>query len=333
MPVSDRQENAQHRRARELADAGAWPEVVSLLTPPPAVGEDDGDGSIGVLYAEALTRTGHEREACDWLRRIVPMLAEAADRGAYRRALNLLGVASFTLGELDEASDAFATTLELASRADDLLLVARAANNLGAIANLKGAHDAALGSYRLALPTFRRLGKRREIAETYHNLAVTFRDLGELEEADEHERRAIDYAAEGAAPRVAAMGRIGRAEIALRRGDPHFAEGTARHAARALHVLHDPLNEGDALRLLGTALAARGRYDEAHAAFAAALDRASERGHAILEGEIRRDRAFALLKQGDRERARAEAETALAIFTRLGATAEIRGLSSHFPPG
>jgi tetratricopeptide (TPR) repeat protein len=208
--------------------------------------------------------------------------------------------------------------------------MARAANNLGAISNLKGAHDAALGSYRLALPTFRRLGKRREIAETLHNIAVSYRDLGELEEADEHERRAIDYAAEGIAPRVAAMGRIGRAEIALRRGDPHFAEGTAKHAAAALHELHDPLNEGDALRLLGAALAARGRYDEAHEAFTGALDRARERGHAILEGEILRDRAQAYLRHGDAERAQLDAERALAIFRKLGATAEVEALAARF---
>ncbi len=289
-------------------------------------------GALGLLHAEALLRTGREREACDLLRALVPELVLAGDRDAHRRALNLLGVATFTLGHLDDARDAFGTVLELASRSDDLLLMARAANNLGAIANLAGAHDEALGSYRVALPTFQRMGKRREIAETHHNIAVSYRDLGELEEADEHERRAIDYASHGIAPRVAAMGRIGRAEIALRRGDPHLAEGTARHAAVVLRDLHDPLNEGDALRLLGSALSARGRHVEATQALDSALARARERGHAILEAEVLRDRARAHQRAGQGTRARVDADGALVIFRRLGASAEVDALAVRFPP-
>lgn len=311
------------RRARELVAAGAWPEVVRLLE---GVGTGDAVTSeLQLLRAEALTRVGDARAARAWLHEIIPALG-VRDRGAHRRSLNLLGAACFYLGELEEAADAFAAALEMASEADDHLIFARATNNLGMIANLRGRHEAALGHYRLAVPTYQRLGQRRGVAESYHNIAITYRDLGKLDEADEYERRAIDYASEGTAPRVAAMGMIGRAEIALRRGDPQFARGTSERAAAELGRLHDPVNEADAWRLAASAGAALGRVTEAEAAFERALSIARAGGHALIEAETLRDRAQAYASQGRRAEAREDAEAAMRLFERLGATAEVEAL-------
>jgi tetratricopeptide (TPR) repeat protein len=174
------------------------------------------------------------------------------------------------------------------------------------------------------------LGRRRELAETYHNIAITHRDRGSFDEADECERRAIDYASDSAAPRVAAMGRVGRAEIALRRGDPQFAASTASRAAAELNELHDPLNEADALRLVGAAAAAMSHFDDAHEAFARALVLTRERGHAVVEAETLRDRALTYEQQSAHVDARADAVAACAIFERLGASAELEALKSRF---
>lgn len=317
------------RRSRELALAGAWTDVVELLAaslPLPA-----GAGELRLLYAEALMRLGRDRSASQWLREIMSQIIGEGDRVSHRRALNLLGAASFALGELEDASIAFTSALELASEQDDLLLLARATNNLGMIANLRGQHESALGHYRLAVPTYQRLGQRRGLAESYHNIAITYRDIGALDEADEYERRAIDYAGQGTAPRVAAMGRIGRAEIALRRGDPQFAKGTSERAASELAQLHDPLNEADACRLTGAAAATLGQFAEADAAFERALNIARERGHAIVEAETLRDRAMASAARGAGDRAIADAIAAVSIFERLGATSEVAQLRAMFP--
>jgi tetratricopeptide (TPR) repeat protein len=149
--------------------------------------------------------------------------------------------------------------------------------------------------------------------------------LGELAEADEYERRAMDYAGEGIAPRVAAMGMIGRAEIALRRGDPQLARGTSERAAAELERLHDPVNEADARRLAASAAAALGRFDDAEAAFKRALSIARTGGHALIEAETLRDRAQAFRKQG-RAEWRRDAEAAVMLFERLGASNEVKRL-------
>ena len=311
-------------RARELARAGAWSDVVALIEPMESLMAASGDASV--LYAEALMRIGRERSACEWLREAVSTLVARGDAANHRRALNLLGVGSFSLGELDEASSALNSAVDLAAEAEDLLLFARASNNLGAIANLRGAHESALGHYRLAIPAYQRLGQRRGLAESYHNIAITYRDIGQLEQSDEYERRAMDYAAAGVAPRVAAMGLIGRAEVALRRGDPQFARGTAQRAAEELNDLQDPMNEADAHRLVGTAATALGRFEEADVAFARALSIARERGHTLVEAETLRDRAQGMYARGARGDARTDARAAVTLFEKLGATSEVEAL-------
>ncbi|MDQ2665729.1 MAG: tetratricopeptide repeat protein [Gemmatimonadota bacterium] len=312
-------------RARELARAGAWSDVVALLEPTAPFAS--GVGDVRVLYAEALMRMGRERDACEGLRHVIPALLAAGDAVNHRRALNLLGVGSFSVGDLEEATGALNAAVELAAEAGDLLLFARATNNLGAIANLRGAHETALGHYRLAVPAYQRLGQRRGLAESYHNIAITYRDIGQLEESDDYERRAMDYAAEGIAPRVAAMGLIGRAEVALRKGDPQLARGTAQRAALDLRQLEDPMNEADAHRLVGTAANAMGLFPDASAAFERALSIARERGHALVEAETLRDRAIGLSRRGARSEARVDAAAAISIFERLGATSEVEKLS------
>jgi tetratricopeptide (TPR) repeat protein len=306
--------------ALALADSGAWQDVLALLAP--RVTNAGCDGECAVLYGEALMRTGEERKALAWLRETEPRLAQDGERPAQRRVVNMIGAACLAIGELDEANAAFVTALELASQAEDLLVLARATNNIGAIANLQGNRERALSHYRIALPTFQRLGQRRGLASSYHNIAITLRDLGELEEADENERHAIEYATDGGVPRLAAMGRVGRAEIALRRGDSQLAEMTAHLAAEELMRLGDPQNEADARRLVGAACAAQQKYPDALEAFDRALGIAHARGHALNEAETLRDRVQVHVSLGDTALAIADAEAAIAIFTKLGATAE-----------
>jgi len=310
--------------ARALAASGSWRALATMLES--QISTDSHDGEAALLYGEARMRCGEEREALSWLRLAERVLRENGDRAAHRRAVNMIGAAHLAIGDLDAATTAFADALELATQHDDFILMGHASNNLGLIANLQGEREMALSHYRLALPTFQRLGKRLELSACYHNIAITFRDLEQLEEADEHERHAIEYASEGAAPRFACMGRIGRAEIALRRGDAPLAEMTARLAAEELMRLGDPQNEADAHRLVGAACAAQKRSFDALEAFDRALAIARARGHALNEAETLRDRVQVRVAQGEKGLAIADAKAAIAIFTRLGAVAECEAL-------
>lgn len=306
--------------ARSRAAAGAWREVAAILSP--QANEFVELTEDAVLFAEALLYVGEERRALDLLRAIVPESTSGASRALYRRAVNMVGVASFAVGELEGASAALHAALDMATQDDDALLLAQATNNLGAIANLQGRHEDALSHYRLAIPTLQRIGQRQRLANTYHNMGITFRDSGDFDEAEEHERRAIEYATECEVPRLAAMGRIGRAEIAFRRGDAALAETTARLALDEFARLGDSMNEADAHRVVGAACSAQRRYSAALEAFEQALRIARERQYALNEAESLRDRVEVWMGLSQVRSALEDARDAIGIFDRLGAIRE-----------
>lgn len=313
--------------ARQLAAAGSWRELATLLEPRASAGQSVGDEAM--LYAESLMRSGEERQALAFLRDLEPGLAADGNHAQHRRAVNMIGAAYFALGNMEAAIAAWSEALELATRDDDMVMMAQATNNLATIANIEGRYEDALRQYRLALPMLQRLGQPYLLSQGYHNMAHTFRNLGNLDEADEHERRAIDYAHDARAPRVAAMGRTGRAEIALLRGDAALAETTARLAVEELKPLGDPPHEADAHRVVGVACAAQQRYDDALAALDKALALARAHGHALNEAEALRDRVPVRVRRGERALALADASASLAIFERLGAAAECEALRAN----
>lgn len=308
------------QQARARAGDGAWREVAALLaTEYEPVAERP---ERLTLYAEALLRCGEPQHARACLREATPQLEGGAHRGAHRTALNLLGAASFAVGALDEAETAWDQALELAQQAGDAQLVARATNNLGAIANLRGARHDALRLYNLAVPVYQRLGELRGLAETFHNLAITYRDLGDLLHADEFERRAMDYAREAGTARLAIMAQVGRAEVALRTGDARLAAATAAFAAREAEAAGDAATAADALRCAGEAHTALGELTAARRLLDEASTRAARAGQALMQAEVLLASAVLAAKAGDMSRARTEATAAAGAFDRLGAEAE-----------
>ncbi|HEU4641392.1 MAG TPA: tetratricopeptide repeat protein [Gemmatimonadaceae bacterium] len=309
--------------ARALAARGDWEGLRAWLEP--AAASTGGGAEIVLLLAEAELRLGDPARARSRLDGAIPALARLGDRPAQRRALNLLGAARFEVGELEGeegAEEAFSRALELANEDGDALLVARATNNLGAIANIRGRRDAALAMYQLAVPAYQRIGSAVGLAECFHNMAITYRDARHVELADECERRAIEFAREAGSARLLAMARAGRAELSLLRGDARLAHAGATLAAAEYGAIPDPVGEADALRLVGAALAALGERTEALDALERAVRQAHEHGSALIEGEALLARAALHLSTGERESARVDAGGAHAIFTRLGATAE-----------
>jgi len=281
-----------------------------------------GSTELALLLAEAELHLGHAAEALALLEGVIPTLGRKANDSALRRALNLAGAAAFELGDLETAERRFSGALELASDEEDALLVARATNNLGAIANVRGRHEAALSLYQLAVPAYQRIGSALGLAQSFHNIAITYRDARRLAEAEEYERRAVEFAREAGNPRMLAMARAGRAELSLMRGDADLARAGASMAAMEYAAIPDPAGEADALRLLGAARAELGETEPAMQALDRALALAREHGSALVEAETRSAMARLRESGGDREAARDDALAALEIFTRLGAAAE-----------
>ncbi|MEQ1690151.1 MAG: tetratricopeptide repeat protein [Gemmatimonas sp.] len=306
---------------RALAAAGAWVELCRVASQ--RIHDAHGTPTLITLYAEALLRTGDPRAARRWLDTHAAVLQKSGDRAAIRRAVNFAGAASFEQSDLDGATSAFERALELGRTDGDDLLVARATNNLAVIATIRGRHDEALGLYALALPTYQRLGNVNGLAESYHNAAIALRKLRKLEDADEHEQRATEFARQARNTHLVALILVGRAEISLLRGDAALAEATALRAASDMAAVHDPSRQADAIRLCGTARLTLGKLVEACEALDSAVQLAARHGNTLVEAESRWARAQVALARGQTDAALADAEQAATYFLTLNAPTEL----------
>ncbi len=307
---------------RARASRNDW-SGVRAMADHPALG---GAVEAGLLVSEAELRQGDTVRAKIRLQWVIPEATRRHLDGVLRRATNMLGAAHLELGELPEAEAAFERVLGEATRTGDYLTAAKATNNLGQIANLQGRHDAALALYRVAAPGFQRVGYTLGLGETAHNIAITLRDLGQYDEAERHERRAIAYGMDVGNGRLAAMARAGRAEVNLRRGEPEIAGAEAKRAASEFATLPDPVSEADARRVAGLAELALGNLDQAGRLIGRALDLVTTHEAPLVEAETRRARAELSCHRGDMTLAEGDVIIATRIFEKLGAVQEVESL-------
>lgn len=305
------------QRARGHATAGEWGDALQILRTQGDAARADPE--LATMRADAELRTGHPREARQWLTSTLPVIERSGDRAALRKAVNQLGVAEIELGSLDAAERVFGRALDLARADGDDLLIAHATNNMGAIANIRGRRDEALALYQLAIPSYQRLGNVAGLAQSLHNMAISFRHLGQLERASEYEQRAIGYATECANAPLLALAWLERAELSLQAGDAALAEVGAQRAAAQFAKVPDPIREADALRVVGAARLTLHRASDARSALERGLALARAHGSRLVEGETLRVLAECFVVQGDREAARRDLAIAIAIFEVLGA--------------
>lgn len=324
--------------ARALRAAGDWR---TLSARGAVLGVDvlRAEPELAYAYAAACRQLGDTARAIQ-----VAGWAEAqARRGGDRRraaeAVNLVGNALFEEGRLDEAEARFGELLAYASAWGDEEFGARASNNLGILANVRGRRDLALASYQRALASYQRLGNVLGLAQTHHNLGISYRDLGFDREADAHFRRAVELAGsdgQAAAARAAetdtetviAVAEVERAMLRVRSGDAPLAEALATRALQRFERIGDPRGRADVLRVLAAAARAGGRDEAAGPFLDEALEIACAHSDPLLMAEVQRDRGLLLRDRGDADGARAALAESAEHFARLGATAEAEAVAA-----
>jgi eukaryotic-like serine/threonine-protein kinase len=252
------------------------------------------------------------------------------DEDGRMRSENLLGAVAFETGQVGDAERCFGAALELAHNLDDSLMTARASNNLASVAHLTGRPELALSLYRTALLSYQRLGDRRGMAETSHNLGIAFRQLGQWTDAERAAEEAVRHAELTGDAALRGLAHVGLAELQLERKAWPLAErGIARAAALAVEGA-DPIGVAEAGRL--RALLQLGMGD-AGAALREALQAQAEAhtlGSALLEAECTTVAARAARALGDDARAEALRTEAEAGLVRLGAAGLLAQLANEW---
>lgn len=253
------------------------------------------------------------------------------DDDGQMRCLNLLGAIAYERGQLTEASDHFATSLELSRRLEDLRSWARASNNLANVSLQQGRVAEAASLYREVSLAYQRLGDRRGLAEAAHNLGVACRELSEMNEAARLGEQAVGHAEVVGDPALLALTLTGQAETGVAREDLEVAAEELDRAERLARDSGDEVGAAEAVRVRAECWL-RGD-DPVRALECAEQARATaERfGSPQVQGECAAIAARAAHRLGLPVAAQRFAE-AERIFLELGAALHLGRLRLHAPP-
>lgn len=321
--------NAELETARGFYSASDWQALVHRARSLPReafLAEPE----LGFCYVDALRRTGDAEAALALADEIEPAVRRRGSRRLLLEHVNVRGVVLFELGRVADAEAGFGELLDRATEWEDDEFAARAANNLGVLANVRGRKELALTGYQRALASYFRLGYDRGVAQTHHNLGISYRDLGFERDADVHFQRAITYARRSGSEDVIASAESERALLRARAGDHRLAERLGRTAVRRFELLGDPLGRADAIRILAAAARAAGNDQLAADRLDEALETAETHADPLLRAEVQRDRGLLLRDAGRIDDARAALLDSAASFDTIGAIAEavaIRGIA------
>jgi ATP/maltotriose-dependent transcriptional regulator MalT len=279
-----------------------------------------------LLAATAAMRVGDLETAERLATLALEQFAQRADADGRMRSANLLGALHFERGELEAAEQRFAEARRLAHTLDDTLLGARASNNLASVAHLRGQPEMALMLYREALLGYQRLGDRRGTAETYHNLGLSFRQIAAWNDAEAATTQALRHAEIVGERSLLALAVMGRAELALERGEYDVARHELDRAVQLAADADDELGGAEAQRLQSLLALRQGDAERALAQAERGRTTALALGSALLAAECAAAAALALLRLGRLEAARERRAEASAGFVRLGASALVERL-------
>lgn len=281
------------------------------------------DPSLAYRFGECLYYTGRMLELSSYGAELEIASREASDTYGIMRALNLAGTAAFELGQIDEASEKYHRLQDMAEVEENEDMLSRAANNLGMIANLRGHPEEAIACYRMAIPVYQRLRQMRGLAQTCHNLGLSYRDLGRLDDAVKAFQEAADLAESINHQPLLCMSIVGRAEVQLMASDKELSCELVQRGLQLARDAGDPISEAEALRVRGLAKSdsVESECAEALSDFDAAARLARQTGNVLLEAEIDRDVGRAYWKLGRAAAARAKLERAADLFENLGALA------------
>ena len=313
--------------AQELADAGRYADLLSYLGER-AQNEVEQSPMLALLSSIGHSRMGRLDLGQQWSQVALSRARVLGDRRLELRALNVCGAIALERGGINEATYFFTRAQEEAMQENDMATLGKCANNIGIIANMQGDFGRAVGSYTRAIAAYQAARYERGIAESQHNLAMAYRELGKLDDAMQTADAAVREAERLGDRRLKAQALAGRAEIRAIRGEPELAVREAGRAVAMHRELQEVVLETEDMRILAVALGMTGKTEDAVAMFREVVERATEHGRPLLVAVAQRDLAYLLAREGDFAAAQAAAHAARATFHRLGCRAEIEKLEA-----
>jgi len=313
--------------AQELADAGRYTELLAYLGGR-SPNELEQSPMLALLSSIGHSRLGRLDLGQQWALVALSRARVLGDRRLELRALNVCGAIALERGGIDQATLFFTRAQEEAMQDNDMATLGRCANNLGIIANMQGDYPRAVGAYTRAIAAYQAARHDRGIAESQHNLGITYREQGHLDLAMQAADAAVREAGRLGDQRLTAQALSGRAEIRVMRGESGLAVLEAERALAVHRELKDAIRETEDLRILALALGVAGKPQDAEDTLREVIDRATEHARPLLVASAQRDLAYLLAREGEVTGAKQMARAARATFHRLGAKVDVEKLDA-----
>lgn len=309
----------------ELTDRQAYRAVATLLS---ALKIEDliAEPELGCQLGHAWYRVDNFDQALELVTQLSEPCRRRGNDRVYRRRLNLEGTLLLEFGETAKAEGAFLEVFHRAIAVGDQHFVGYATLNLGAVASIRGEWTNALVALEHAMAAFQRLGGNYALAACHQNLAMTYREIGMLLQADSHFERSLElFHSIGSNVELdIASAEFERALAISASGDLPRAEATVRRSIDRIRRADSgpyPLtrHEGEALRVLGVVLLARRAMDEAKACLEQALQCSKAVKVRLLEAEVYEALSWWATTAGDIAESQRLAINAAEIYSQLGA--------------
>ncbi len=313
--------------AQGLADAGRYTELLAYLGGR-SPNELEQSPMLALLNSIGHSRLGRLDLGQQWALVALSRARVLGDRRLELRALNVCGAIALERGGIDQATLFFTRAQEEAMQDNDMATLGRCANNLGIIANMQGDYPRAVGAYTRAIAAYQAARHDRGMAESQHNLGITYREQGHLDLAMQAADAAVREAGRLGDQRLTAQALSGRAEIRVMRGESGLAVLEAERALAVHRELKDAIRETEDLRILALALGVAGKTQDAEDTLREVIDRATEHARPLLVASAQRDLAYLLAREGEVTAAKQMARAARATFHRLGAKVDVEKLDA-----
>ncbi|MFC1824667.1 tetratricopeptide repeat protein [Thermodesulfobacteriota bacterium] len=168
------------------------------------VGNEEGIGLAFQALGAIRDYSGDSEEAFDYFQRAHSAFQKARNRRGERQVLNSLGIIEMKRGNLDSALAWFDRSLQIAEELGDISGQAYARRNRAEVLRLqietatdiertRRLLDQAIVEGRQALALHEQLGQPEAIAASHHNLAISLRETGRLEEGEKHAKEALSF--------------------------------------------------------------------------------------------------------------------------------------------
>jgi putative nucleotidyltransferase with HDIG domain len=213
------------------------------------------------------------------------------DGSAAAHAVNLMAVAHWQCGRLDDAERLFADALARAGAAGEGRLGAMIEQNLGVIASIRGDLSGALGHYEKALAACRTLSLESLSGRVLNNMGMVYTDLRRWDDAERAYREASESSVRSGDQGTRLMVEVNRAAYYIARRD----YDRARHACEVAYAFaRDAGAERELAEIdkySGVVAREMGEQRQAEERLLRARRIAEERGDLLLAAESARELA------------------------------------------